>query len=75
MPVVDREGDPFHERVYIHILALVGLVVKKAYDEMLQKVCTEVFGDTFKDFHRVEIKGYPRMVANCCPAWTTGTKI
>jgi hypothetical protein len=57
------QKDPFYERVYIHILALVGLVVKNAFDKTIKRVCVEAFGDTFEGFHAADTKKYPRMVA------------
>ena len=52
-----------HERVYIHILALVGMAVKRTFDATVRRVCVEVFGDTFQGFLPTETKSYPRMVA------------
>ena len=52
-----------HERVYIHILVLVGMAIKRTFDATVRRVCVEVFGDTFTGFIQTEVKSYPRMVA------------
>ena len=52
-----------HERVYIHILALVAMAVKREFDATIKRVCVEVFGDTFQGFFPTMTKSYPRMVA------------
>ena len=51
-----------HERVYIHILCLLGKAVQGRFHKAVEGVCGDVFGPGFRGFSAAPLKSYARML-------------